>query len=93
MFQRRSDNLYYLLVAITTIIRLLPFHFLIGIYNPTVLGWIWMVFLAPITCLAFVLLVRRDIMEKNWIPLKQKTILSLIVAIALTMHWYFVIEI
>lgn len=79
---------FYILLALTVIVRFLPMDWLIGIYSPSFLGWIWVLGLLPSTVILFLILLFKDIKTGRWKDLGFHS-LALLMGVALVMlHWF-----
>ncbi len=73
-----SEQIFYILLAITIFIFFLPGEAKMAVYTPNYLGWFWFIFLIPITLICFVLLSIIDFKQKNYKVLIFRTVVFIV---------------
>lgn len=63
---KKGDVIYYIFLVVTVTIFLIPSKYLVAGYTLSIIGWLWVLILAPSTLILFIWLSIKDARSRNW---------------------------
>jgi hypothetical protein len=76
------NRLFYIGLVLSFLVTLLPIEWLSAVYTPSILGYIQMFLLIPLTVITFVIISISDIRNRQWSPLGRRAIIFMCTILA-----------
>lgn len=86
------NNLFYICIIGVVLIFLLPQDYFVAVYSPSILGWIWLLFFLPFTFITFIVGGILNYRQKEWTPIKRRSIVFGTVVLSYAIYWLYVVN-
>jgi|SRR5690606_36074876 hypothetical protein len=86
---RKVNLIFYLGLATSVLLFLLPPEYKMGVYSPNYLGWFWLLVCLPVTLITFIWSGISDIMTKSWRALTIRIVIFIAVFFISVTYWFY----
>ncbi|GGG36274.1 hypothetical protein GCM10011344_41440 [Dokdonia pacifica] len=62
---KKIDIIFYSLLVLCIVIRFIPAEYMVAVYTPSLLGWVFIAFFVPVTLILFAYLLIYDLRNKR----------------------------
>jgi len=81
---------FYIALISSIVLFIIPSEYVMGVYSPNILGWIWFVVTLPLTFISFIWAGISNYKNKNWKELAVRSLIFIIVIFFSVAYWFYV---